>query len=190
MVASLSPEDFMEGCEGYGLPLPHVQLQTDVSGKIYIQTTSLAIGYYSGPGELRPLAQHNGWYHPGDLGWQNEAGHLHLTGRASDVILSGGENIWPAEVEAAIRSAAGVEDVVVLGWPDREWGERVVAVVVANCCLEVLKGAIAPLLAPYKRPKQWLRVDGLPRNDQGKLIRESLQHLVNSAQWRSTQVDI
>jgi O-succinylbenzoic acid--CoA ligase len=191
MVTCLDPLDFLAGHQNSGQALPHVHLQAGGQGEsapIRIRTPSLALGYYQGSGSLEPLSQAQGWYRPDDIGWLDAQGRLEVVGRASDKILTGGESVWPAEVEAALRATGYVEDVAVLGWPDAEWGERVVAVVVAQQSLEDLKGAIAPLLAPYKRPKQWLQVQCLPRNAQGKLDRTRLQQLLQRCDTASDTV--
>lgn len=111
-----------------------------------------------------------------DLGYFDDQGYLHLVGRASDKIISGGENVFPAAVEGAILALDGVQDVLVLGLPDGDWGERVVAVVVApNRNATELAAALAARLPPPQRPKQWLLTDALPRNAQGKIGRSQLR---------------
>lgn len=111
-----------------------------------------------------------------DLGYFDDQGYLHIIGRISDKIISGGENIFPAVVEAAILAIDGVRDAVVLGLPDDDWGERVVAVVVApGRTAAELGAAIAPLLSPPQRPKQWLWSETLPRNAQGKVQRRQVR---------------
>ncbi|HEX3946609.1 MAG TPA: AMP-binding protein, partial [Acidimicrobiales bacterium] len=110
----------------------------------------------------------------GDLGHLDGDGYLYLSGRRDDLIISGGVNVYPAEVEAALAGVAGVEEVAVFGVPDEAWGERVVAAVVGPADPDRLRAAAAERLAPYKRPKEYVRVDQLPHTATGKLLRRKL----------------
>jgi O-succinylbenzoic acid--CoA ligase len=106
------------------------------------------------------------------LGYFDDLGELHLVGRSSSKIITGGENVFPAEVEAGIRATQLVSDVCVIGIPDRDWGEAVTAAyVLANpdISLSQLQQATSDRLTHFKRPKQWIAFDSLPRNAQGKL---------------------
>ncbi|NJN30063.1 MAG: AMP-binding protein [Synechococcales cyanobacterium RM1_1_8] len=146
-VATLSPAEFLRGRSGCGPALPHARLALEPAGAIgpaplRIRADSLALGYYSLPAPGPATAAVSGramvtrWDEAGfltdDLGQLDGAGRLTIVGRASDKIISGGENIFPAAVEAAILATGLVVDGAVLGWPDPVWGERVVAVVVAE----------------------------------------------------------
>ncbi|MDY6806714.1 MAG: hypothetical protein SXA11_23305, partial [Cyanobacteriota bacterium] len=102
-------------------------------------------------------------------------------GRGSDKIISGGENVFPAEVEAAILGTGLVKDVCVIGKSDRLWGEIVTAVYVANnsnVSAEVLAAAVEDKLSKCKRPKSWVEVADMPRNSQGKVSKEKLKEIV------------
>jgi O-succinylbenzoic acid--CoA ligase len=120
-----------------------------------------------------------GWLHTGDLGSLDERGFLHVSGRVADTIVSGGENVAPAEVEAVLESHPGVREAAVLGRPDPEWGEAVAAIVVPRPGVALqaqdLRAYCAERLARYKVPKQ-LRIATapLPRTNSGKLLRRSL----------------
>ena len=113
-----------------------------------------------------------------DLGFLDELGHLHVVGRQRDMIISGGENIAPSEVEAAIRSTELVKDVAVIGVSDRLWGEAVTAIYVPGMSREMgedeLKEALVGRLNRIKYPKHWIAVDALPCNAQGKVNRVEL----------------
>ncbi|NJM45919.1 MAG: 2-succinylbenzoate--CoA ligase [Alkalinema sp. RU_4_3] len=172
-VATLKPEAFLRGQTGCGMVLPHAvitirdtegkPLPTGVSGLVTVEARSLMRGYFPpGPLELD------------DIGYFDEQHSLHIVGRNSQKIISGGENLYPAEIEAAIRSTGLVEDVCVIGVPDENWGEIVVAFYVSSQTVEELQGAIAALLSGPKLPKRWVAVEAIPRTGQGKIVRSRL----------------
>jgi o-succinylbenzoate---CoA ligase len=171
MVTAMPPADFLAGHFSSGLPLPHVQLTIDVDGRIKIQSNAFMEGYY--PSTANPQALD-------DLGEIDDRGHLQILGRASQKIISGGEKIFPNEVEAVILATGLVADVCVIGWPDADWGEKVVALYVPldPVDISVLKGAISEQLSKFKQPKNWLTVSVIPRNSQGKLERHVLLNLI------------
>jgi O-succinylbenzoic acid--CoA ligase len=135
----------------------------------------LVAGPTVAPGSLDP----DGWLRTGDLGSLDERGFLHVSGRLADTIVSGGENVAPAEVEAVLESHPGVREAAVLGRPDPEWGEAVAAIVVARPGVALraqdLRAYCAERLARYKVPKQLdIATAPLPRTNSGKLLRRSL----------------
>ena len=175
-VATLHPAAFLQGRRGCGSVLPHAQiticsaagepLAANQIGQLQIRARSLALGYY--PDRFVPHQP----FIPDDLGYFDDLGELHLVGRSSSKIITGGENVFPAEVEAGIRATQLVSDVCVIGIPDRDWGEAVTAAyVLANpdISLSQLQQATSDRLTHFKRPKQWIAFDSLPRNAQGKL---------------------
>ncbi|MGB3491500.1 MAG: 2-succinylbenzoate--CoA ligase [Elainellaceae cyanobacterium] len=193
-IATLKPSQFLaqEPSQGWvGNLLPHAQvtirdaqgnvLEPHQVGAIAIQGRSLGLGYFgSHPNNQDPAI--NPWqvYHPDDLGYLDDARQLHIVGRNSDKIISGGENIFPAEVESAIRATGLVHDVAVLGLTDSVWGEAVTAVYVPidpACDRDEIVAALGDRLSRYKRPKFWIVVDKLPRNAQGKLNRVMLREV-------------
>jgi O-succinylbenzoic acid--CoA ligase len=151
-----------------GWPLLGIELTIAPDGEVLVRGPSVATG---------TLAQ-DGWLHTGDLGWLDDQGRVSITGRKADTIVSGGENIAPIEVEAALLEHPGVADAAVLGRPDPEWGEAVVARVVARpgAALEPeeLRRHCAARLAPFKVPKRVELVSSLPRGSTGKLLRREL----------------
>ena len=112
----------------------------------------------------------------GDVGHLDADGYLYLSGRRHDLIISGGVNVYPAEVEAALLEVDGVAEVAVFGVPDEAWGERVVAAVVGSPRLDLddVRAHAARRLAPYKRPKAYVRADDLPHTATGKLLRRDV----------------
>ncbi len=120
----------------------------------------------------------DGWLHTGDLGARDEHGHLRVTGRAADTIVTGGENVAPAEVEAVLETHPAVAEAAVHGRPDEEWGEAVVATVVLRDGMradaETLRAHVRERLAPFKVPKAVAFAAALPRTPSGKLLRRDL----------------
>jgi O-succinylbenzoic acid--CoA ligase len=119
------------------------------------------------------------WFATGDAGRIDADGRLHVYGRLTDLIITGGENVWPAPVEAAIRSHPGVGDVAVAGVPDSEWGQRVVAWVVPTDtgeppALAELRALVTEQVAPYASPKDVVVVSSLPKTSIGKVRRDRL----------------
>lgn len=173
MVTALPVADFLAGAMGCGQPLPHAHLRIQPTGHIEIKSPSLMLGYY--PNLKAPQE----YWQTDDLGEFDESGNLQITGRESRKIISGGEKIFPEQVEAAILATGLVTDVCVLGVPDAEWGDRVVACYVGSVDLLVLQAAIARL-ATFKRPKAWFALAEIPRNSQGKVDQKRLLQQINS----------
>ena len=114
----------------------------------------------------------------GDLGRIDDDGYIFLDGRREDLIISGGVNVYPAEVERVLGEVVGVDDVVVFGRDDDRWGQRVCAAVVGPVAEDALAGYAREHLAPAKRPKEWHRLESLPRTPTGKVRRLELPDLV------------
>ncbi|MEL6854989.1 MAG: AMP-binding protein [Cyanobacteria bacterium J06607_13] len=201
MVTALSPQDFLQGCTSSGQPLPHADVRiekagrpvpTGQSGQVVVRSGAIAQGYYAS--STSAFTQNT--FYTDDMGYFSADGQLHLTGRLSQKIISGGENIFPAEVEAALRATGQVVDVCVLGLPHPDWGEAVAAAYVpaaADVSPASLKAALsqqassqlphaAPPLSHYKHPKQWFALAALPRNAQGKLNRAALLNVLEKSQ--------
>lgn len=183
-IVTLKPEDFLNGYNNCGKVLPHAKvsiisstnqvLDTNQTGIVSIQSKSLALGYYpnlfSQPEELKL----------DDLGFFDDKGYLTIIGRHSNKIITGGENVYPNEVEAAIKGTNLVKDVCVIGISDRTWGQVVTAIYVpSNISVTpaTIKAAIADKLSKFKQPKHWIALENLPRNSQGKINRLRLQEI-------------
>jgi o-succinylbenzoate---CoA ligase len=170
-IASLKPAEFLAGNNSCGQILPHAHIDListakDGIGAIAIQAQSLMLGYF-------PDLEQPEYFEPDDLGSIDERGYLTIIGRSSDKIISGGENVYPIEVVNAIVATGLVEDVWVIGVPDRYWGQIVTAIYVpkdVDLAVEVLKGSIAGKVSKYKLPKSWIQVDKIPRNALGKVL--------------------
>jgi O-succinylbenzoic acid--CoA ligase len=166
-VTTLAPEDAERRVGSAGRPLltSHIRIE---AGEILVQGPTIAPGCYEA----------DGWLHTGDLGSIDEEGFLYVTGRSSEVIVTGGENVMPAEVEAVLVSHPAVADAAVVGRPDPEWQEAVCALVVLTEDTEVtqddLRSHCQSSLAGHKVPKQFEFVTSLPRTASGKLLRGQL----------------
>lgn len=172
MVTALRPEEFLAGTRSNGTVLPHARIGFDEEGSILVGGGSIFRGYY-------PEWRGEGDVATQDGGWLDERGHLHVTGRRDAVIISGGEKVNPAEVEAVLRGTGEFSDVVVLGVPDSEWGESIVAAYAAEKQpnLARVETALAKLLSPAKRPKRFVPVADWPVNPQGKINRAEVARL-------------
>ncbi|HEU5016495.1 MAG TPA: AMP-binding protein, partial [Pseudolabrys sp.] len=120
-------------------------------------------------------ALRGGWLHTGDVGLFDEEGYLHLKDRSKDLIISGGANIYPREVEEVLLTHAAVREVSVIGRADREWGEVVVAYVVGEAEARELDALCLDRIARFKRPKDYVFVDALPKNNYGKILKTELR---------------
>lgn len=162
-----------------GFPLPGVELRlAPDSGEVLVRGPNVFAGYWRRPEATAEAFDDGGWFHTGDLGELDEAGCLRLRGRAKELVISGGMNIYPREVEDALRSHPDVEDVAVAGIPDEEWGELVCAWVVPapgkTPELDDLRSHLEGLCAPFKHPRLVHLVDELPRNALGKVQKHLL----------------
>jgi O-succinylbenzoic acid--CoA ligase len=157
-----------------GYPLDGVELRVDAGGQILVRGPMLLRAYRDGTDPTDA----EGWFPTGDLG-RVEGGRLVVHGRAGDLIITGGENVWPAAVEEVLRTHPAVHDVAVVGEPDPEWGQRVVAVVVpvdwsAPPTVDALREHTRVRLPAYAGPKEVRLRRALPRTASGKLQREQL----------------
>jgi long-chain acyl-CoA synthetase len=133
-------------------------------------------GYWQNE-EATTASLRGGWLHTGDVGVFDEEGYLHLKDRTKDLIISGGSNIYPREVEEVLLTGRGVREVSVIGRPDREWGEVVVAYVVGDAKAADLDALCLAHIARFKRPKDYVFVDALPKNNYGKILKTELRNL-------------
>ena len=149
-------------------------------GEIVAQGARVMSGYLNREQETSDAIK-DGWLHTGDVGWMDEDGYLYITGRTKDLIIRGGENIAPGEIEAVLQQHDAVEDCAVIGVPDVEWGEEVKAVMVMkagrHATAEKLSAFVKERLASYKVPKFYAFVGELPRNYVGKVLKTDLRKL-------------
>ena len=162
-----------------GLPLPPGEI-----GEVRLRGDLVMTGYWRQPDKTAETIV-DGWLRTGDLGTFDDAGYLHLKGRSRDVIISGGFNVYPGDVEPAITALRGVADAAVLGVPDAKWGEAVHAAVVrasgAGVRAEDVIAAARAAVGPVRAPKAVTFVEALPRNAYGKLQKARLAEMVAEA---------
>ena len=167
-----------------GFPLPGVEVQLAADDEILVRGPNVFDGYWERPAAnaeafVPPPTAGPDWFRTGDLGVDDD-GYLVIRGRSKELIISGGFNVYPAEVEDVLAAHPGVAEVAVTGTPSEEWGEVVTAWVVADGRpppSDELAEFTSPTLAPYKRPRLVHVVDELPRNALGKVVRSQLGRL-------------
>nr|BBH95929.1 2-succinylbenzoate--CoA ligase [Thermogemmatispora argillosa] len=191
--ATLSPADALRKLGSAGRPLPPVQLEIRQDGRraapgeagmIYLKGPTITPGYANRP-EATHEALQDGWLATGDIGYLDEEGYLYVLDRRSDLIISGGENIYPAEIEAALLSHPAVAEAGVCAQPDPQWGQVPIAFVRLRpnqtASPEALLAYLQTRLARYKLPRAIHFVAELPRNSSGKLLRRQLPSLLSHA---------
>ena len=159
-----------------GFPLPGVQLRLGDLNEVEVTGPNVIAGYYRNPEADAESFADDGWFRTGDLGEFDGDGYLRLIGRSKELIITGGFNVYPREVEEVLLAHRAVVEVAVIGRPSEQWGEEVTAVVVASGAVEEqdLREHAASRLAPYKVPKRVEFIDELPRNALGKVVRGEL----------------
>ncbi|WP_406686397.1 o-succinylbenzoate--CoA ligase [Rossellomorea vietnamensis] len=192
-IVTLSPEYSMTKLGSAGKPLFPSELKikreeetakANQEGEILVKGPNVTGGYYRRE-EANAKSFVDGWFHTGDIGYVDEEGFLFVLDRRSDLIISGGENVYPAEIESVLLSCDGVEDAGVAGITSDEWGQMPCAFVVKKDHLtkEDIVTHCKKNLASYKRPKKFVFVDELPRNASNKLLRRVLRE-----QWEKGMV--
>ena len=170
MVSLLSPEQFLAGETGCGSPLPNVQLEI-YNGRIRIKSPSLCEGYW--PEGMQATDK---WLETPDSGFLDKNATLHITGRLDRVIITGGEKVDPTETEAALLKLPDVEEVLVIGVEDTEWGQKAVAFVVGEA--EGLMEKMGLVLPSFKKPKAIIQVEALPLDEYGNVDWAIIQSLI------------
>ncbi len=149
-------------------------------GEVWVASDSLAMGYWNAP-ELDATAFRDGWFRTGDLGRVDDRGYLYLEGRSRDLIISKGQNIFPAEIEAALLRHPGIRGCAVVGAPDTEFGEAVVAFVVLASGISLtaddVRAIVTESVASYKKPHHVIFIDALPIGTSNKVLKRDLEEL-------------
>jgi long-chain acyl-CoA synthetase len=160
-------------------PDDHSDQPAGAVGEIWVKSAQNMLGYWHKPEETARTLTDDGWLKTGDAGYIDPDGFLFLHDRIKDMVVSGGENIYPAEVENAIMSHPGVADVAVIGVPDEKWGETVKAIVVrapgTAATAEELIDHCRERVARFKCPTSVDFIDALPRNPSGKVLKRELR---------------
>jgi fatty-acyl-CoA synthase len=175
-VLCLPPEDAVRKLGSAGKPYPHVDVRLSGEGELQVRGPNVFAGYWRDP-EATAAAFDGGWLLTGDVAERDEEGYYRMCGRLKDMYISGGENVYPAEVESVLHEHPAVADAAVVGVPDERWGEVGVAFVVAagETSEEALIEFVRTRLARFKAPKAVRFVDVLPRSAMGKVAKEELR---------------
>jgi fatty-acyl-CoA synthase len=196
-VTQTFPDDaVVDKSETAGPPLPHTEVKivdpasgrtvaTGDVGELCVRGYLVMHGYFEMPVETAQAIDADGWLHSGDLCSMDERGYVRVRGRTKDMIIRGGENIYPKEIEDVLHAHPSVAEAAVIGVPDREWGEQVAAFVRTAPGAERpgeldLRDFVRERLAPYKTPRHWRFVDEFPLNASGKVLKGELR-----ARWRA-----
>lgn len=197
-ITRLDPMDFSRKAACQGLPVltQQVTLLDDFGkktpsgevGEVCVKGVAVTCGYYKNPAETEK-ANAAGWFHTGDLARLDGEGYLYIVDRKKDMIISGGVNIYPVEIEAQLCQYEKVQEVAVIGVPDVYWGEAACAVIVPTpgqeCTKEEIMSFSAQRLAGYKKPKHIVFLDSLPKNPSGKVLKRELRKQIKIAEEHS-----
>ena len=177
-----------------GIPMPYTEVklvdpdtgevikEPGVTGELWVKGYNVAVGYWNNP-EMTQKSYTAGWFHSGDLGYFDEDGYYFIVDRLKDLIITGGENVYPAEVERVLAEFDALSGNAVVGAPDPKWGECVVAVVQPrpgheDLTLEDIRAHCERHLARYKLPRRMVVIDEIPRNSAGKINKLRLRQQV------------
>jgi acyl-CoA synthetase (AMP-forming)/AMP-acid ligase II len=172
-----------------GLPLPDVEVQVldddnkplpaNEIGEVVIRTPRVMKGYAGQESATAALLDADGWLHTRDMGYLDEDGYVYLVGRKDDIIIRGGENIAPAEIEAVLHAHPSVDEAAVIGVPDVDWGQKIAAFVALRPGKTASDGELSDFcrqrLASFKKPEIIRFVDALPKNPLGKILKKELK---------------
>jgi acyl-CoA synthetase (AMP-forming)/AMP-acid ligase II len=189
-VAMLRPDDHLndDKLQSCGKAVPGTEIRvvdkdgndcaTGAVGEIVVSGVQVMNGYWNRPDDTA-AAIRDGWFHTGDAGYFDGDGYLYIHDRLKDMIVSGAENVYPAEVERVLESFPGIAEVAVIGVPDEQWGEAVKAVVVPQPGAALSENEIIEFartqIARFKCPKSVDMVDAIPRNPSGKILKKDLR---------------
>jgi long-chain acyl-CoA synthetase len=159
-------------------------LRPGQEGEICVRGPNIMKGYLDNPEATREAFWEGGWFRSGDIGLFDDNGYLFIVDRLKDMIITGGENVYPREVEEVLFTSDEVEECAVIGIPDREWGERVVAFIIPRpgkaFDKSELHAYLKSRLSPFKVPKEYRLVSDLPKNPAGKILKRDLRKLAQS----------
>jgi fatty-acyl-CoA synthase len=192
IAAYVRAEDALRKAGSAGTPALHceVKIVDDAGaervpgrdGEILVRGPNVAAGYWNAPGETAQAFE-GGWYRSGDVGHFDEEGHLYVVTRKKDIIISGGENIYPAEVESVLLECHAIEEACVVGKPEERWGEAVVAAVVLKPGYRMTEAEAMALfqgrIARYKHPREVRFLERLPRSALGKVQKEAVRAAIS-----------
>ena len=177
----LLKEDAERKLGSAGKPAPHCEVRL-VEGEVQVRGPNVMRGYWNDPKATEGAFAPGGWFRTGDLGRLDEEGFLWIMGRSRDVIISGGENVYPAELENVLADCPAIAEAAVVGVADPKWGEAACACIVRRDSLD--EAAVLALfrerLAKFKHPRRVVFLDALPRNAMGKVLKVELKRLLEN----------
>jgi long-chain acyl-CoA synthetase len=160
-------------------------LKPGQEGEICVRGPNIMKGYLDNPEATREAFWEHGWFRSGDVGLFDESGYLYIVDRLKDMIITGGENVYPREVEEVLFTREEVQECAVIGLPDKEWGERVSAFIVKRpgktFDKDALHAYLKSRLSPFKVPKEYNLVNDLPKNPAGKILKRELKKLAQES---------
>jgi len=192
IAAYVRAENAVRKAGAAGLPALHCEVRVvdgedkDVApgqdGEIIVRGPNVSRGYWQAP-ETTAEAFRGGWYHSNDIGHFDDEGYLYVVSRKTDMIISGGENIYPAELENILLECSAIREACIIGRPDERWGEALVAIVVLQSDLRMTEAEVLALfddrIARYKRPREIRFADALPRTALGKVMRSEVLRTIS-----------
>jgi fatty-acyl-CoA synthase len=201
MVSFLAPEFALAKVGSSGKPAIFVEVklvdgeghevrEPGAKGEVLVRGPNVTLGYWNLPEATRAAIDEEGWFRTGDAAYLDEEGFVYICDRVKDMIISGGENIYPAEIESGLMRHPAIAEVAVIGEPDEKWGERVVAIAVLkpdhSLTIEELRTFAGDFLARYKLPSRLEIVAALPRNATGKLLKYQLREMFAKTSERAS----
>jgi fatty-acyl-CoA synthase len=148
-------------------------------GEMWIRGPHVSKGYWNNETATREAYTNDGWFRTGDLARRDDEGFFYIAGRKKEMFISGGVNVYPAEIEAELVAHPSVSDAAVVAIPDDTWGEVAAAFVVGAASEEELTAWLGSRIAKYKIPKRYLLLDALPRTPYGKVVKADLVTMLN-----------
>ncbi len=186
IVTNIRPDALLEKPGSVGTPFPLVEVvlrdpagravPAGTPGELFARSPCAFNGYWNRPAETAE-ALVDGWVTVGDIATRDDDGYISIVDRARDMVISGGVNVYPREIERVLEAVPGVTEVAVVGLPDPEWGERLHAFIVGTASDAELLAAARARLAPAKMPKGFTRLEELPRGGSGKVLKARLRAL-------------
>ncbi|HEY6032424.1 MAG TPA: AMP-binding protein, partial [Gaiellaceae bacterium] len=176
-VLCLAPEDAVRKTGWAGKPYPHVDVSLSAEDELLVKGPNVFPGYWRNEAATREAFTADGWLRTGDIAERDDEGNYRIKGRLKDMVISGGENVYPAEVEAVLHEHPAVVEAAIVGRPDAKWGEVCVAFVVlrAEASEEELIEHCRAKLARFKVPKEVRFVESLPRSGMNKVLKDELR---------------
>jgi len=190
----LRPEDALRkiGSVGHAWFMTEIRVVDDAGilvkpgepGELFSRSPYLMTGYLDDPESTEACTTSDGFVTAGDIVILDDEGYIYIVDRKKDMIVTGGVNVFPREIEEIVAAFPGVQEVAVVGLPDEKWGESIVAVVVPLSGVELdlteIQAFVEPKLAGYKHPRRWEIIDTLPRNAGGKVVKRQVVSQVTS----------